>query len=109
MTIISLKTPAETCAHLGQRARHARLVQNLTQAELAARAGISPGAVRKLESGGQTTLSTFVRVAFALGAANDFEHLLSPQLASIAQMQRETSTASRQRARRAKPVAPRGS
>lgn len=105
MTLISLRTPAETCAHLGHRARHARLLQNLTQAELAARAGISPGAVRKLESGGQTTLATFVRVAFALGAASDFERLLVPQVASIAQMEREASAASRQRARRAKPVA----
>lgn len=108
MTIISLKTPAETCAHLGQRARHTRLLQNLTQAELAARAGISPGAVRKLESGGQTTLATFVRVAFALGAAGDFEQFLVPQVASIAQMERDANTALRQRVRRARPLAARG-
>lgn len=108
MTIITLKTPAETCADLGERARRARLVQNLTQAELAARAGISPGAVRKLEAGGQTTLSTFVRIAFALGAAADFEQLLAPQTASIAQMEREASSARRQRARSPKPVAPSG-
>ena len=107
MTIILLATPAETCAHLGARARHIRLAQNLTQAELAARAGISHGAVRKLESGGQTTLSTFVRVAFALGAANDFEQMLAPQVASIAQMKREAGAASRQRARRKSPLAPR--
>ena len=105
MTLILLNTPAETCVRLGQRARHARLLQNLTQAELAARAGISPGAVRKLESGGQTTLATFVRVAFALGVASDFEQLLVPQVTSIAQMERAASAASRQRARRAKPPA----
>lgn len=105
MTFIVLKTPAEACAHLGERARHARLAQNLTQAEIAARAGISPGAVRKLESGGQTTLSTFVRVAFVLGAASDFEQLLVPQVASIAQMEREAGAASRKRARRTRPSA----
>jgi len=77
-----------------------RLAQNLTQADLAGRAGVSSGAVRKLESGGLTTLATFVKCVQALGAADEFESLLSPQVASIAQMEREAAGAVRKRARR---------
>jgi transcriptional regulator with XRE-family HTH domain len=99
MTII-LNTPVEICAQLGTRARHARLARNLTQGELAARAGVSLGALRKLEAGGQTTLVTFVKCACALDAASDFENLLAPRLTSIAQMEREEAASLRRRARR---------
>ena len=103
MAIIQLQTPDEICALLGERAKRARLAQNLTQAELAGRADVSFGAVRKLEAGGQTTLATFVKIASALGAAHDFEQLLAPRLTSIAQMERESAVALRKRARRANP------
>jgi transcriptional regulator with XRE-family HTH domain len=99
MTII-FNTPVEICAQLGTRARHARLARNLTQGELAARAGVSLGALRKLEAGGQTTLVTFVKCACALDAASDFENLLAPRLTSIAQMEREEAASLRRRARR---------
>ena len=101
---ISFQTTAETCATLGQRARQARLSQNLTQADLAGRAGISLGAVRKLEDGGHTTLATFVKCVQALGAAQELENLLSPQVTSIAQMERESEGAVRKRARRSNPA-----
>jgi len=99
--IIELSTCAEICSLLGERVRRLRLVQNLTQAELAGRAGISFGAVRKLENGGQSTLATFVKCVQALGASGDFEHLLSPPGTSIAQMERNAYAAGRKRARRA--------
>ena len=103
MAVISLQTSEEICALLGERARRVRLAQNLTQAELAGRADVSFGAVRKLETGGKTTLDTFVKVASALGAATDFERLLAAPLTSIAQMERESAVALRKRARRANP------
>ena len=99
--IIDLHTFTEICALLGERVRRLRLAQNLTQTELAGRAGISFGAVRKLESGGQSTLATFVKCVQALGATGDFEHLLSPPSTSIAQMERKAYAAVRKRARRA--------
>ena len=97
---IALCTFIEICALLGARVRGLRRAQNLTQSELAGRAGISFGAVRKLEAGGQSTLATFVKCVQALGASNDFEHLLAPPLTSIAQMERKAATAGRKRARR---------
>ena len=99
MQSIKLFTTSEICALLGNRARQSRLAQNLTQAELAARAGVSSGAVRKLEAGGQTTLATFIRCVQALGAESDLEPVLAPPLQSIAQMERNAQVALRKRAR----------
>ena len=99
MTFI-LNTPTETCAQLGVRARNMRLALNLTQADLASRAGVSGGAVRKLEADGQTTLATFVKCACAMGAASEFETLLAPRTMSIAQMEKNAAVLQRKRARR---------
>ena len=100
MKLVKLFTTAEICTLLGARARQLRLAQNLTQAELAARAGVSFGAVRKLEANGQTTLATFIRCVQALGAEEELEPLLAPRLQSIAAMERHEHAVQRQRARR---------
>lgn len=89
------------CATLGTRVRQLRLSQNLTQAELGARAGVSFGAVRTLESSGQTTLATFVKCVQALGAAGDLEAVLTPPARSIAQL--ETHFQAMRRLRASKP------
>jgi DNA-binding XRE family transcriptional regulator len=100
VTIIELQTPAEIISLLSRRAREARLAANLTQAELAGRAGISLGAVRKLESGGQTTLPTFVRCVVALGEVRSLGSVLErPAPASIAEMARQAGARPRRRAR----------
>ena len=88
----------EVCATLGARVRQLRLSQNLTQAELGARAGVSFGAVRTLESSGQTTLSTFVKCVQALGAAGEFEPMLMPPARSIAQLEKHFQATRRLRA-----------
>ena len=95
---IKLSSSDEVCATLGARVRQLRLSQNLTQAELGARAGVSFGAVRKLESNGQTTLATFVKCVQALGAAGDLEAVLTPPARSIAQLEKNFQAARRLRA-----------
>lgn len=67
MTLI-LSTPEEILAILGRRVREQRLLQELPQRELAQMAGLSLGAVRKLEATGHSSLGTLVRVMQALGA-----------------------------------------
>ncbi len=104
MKSLKLSTTTEICTLLGARARQLRLAQNLTQAELAARAAISFGAVRKLETNGQTTLATFISCVQALGAESDLESVLAPRLQSIAEMERHEQAAQRQRARRPRRV-----
>ncbi len=96
LTILSAE---EHCAALGQRVRQTRLRQNLTQAELGARAGVSHGAVRKLEASGQTTLLTFVNCLQALGLAKELETLLKPEPRSIADWEAGRLALTRRRAR----------
>lgn len=99
MLFVELSTPAEICQQLGQRLRAQRLAQLLSQAELAARAGVALGTLRKLEATGQTSTETLVRVAQTLGLAASLLELWQPQaVQSIAQMQRAEAAASRQRA-----------
>jgi transcriptional regulator with XRE-family HTH domain len=47
---------------LGSRIQRERLNRNLTQSDLAERAGIGARTIRYLEAGRQTTVATFIRV-----------------------------------------------
>jgi transcriptional regulator with XRE-family HTH domain len=95
-----LPAPA-VCAQLGQRLRALRLLRNLGQAELAARAGCSLSAVRRLEAQGQGSLELVVRVAQALQAAEGLGMLFElPALTSIAQAEALAGGPSRRRASR---------
>ena len=85
---------------LGSRLRAQRLAQNLPQRELAQMAGLSLGALRKLETNGQTSLETLVRVVQALGLAGELESLFVLRRASIAQMEQVEAASQRKRARR---------
>lgn len=51
---------------IGQRLARLRLARNVTQAELADKAGIGVRTLRRLEAGEPSTLDTFLRVATAL-------------------------------------------
>ncbi len=62
-----LKTTAELEKQLGVDVRRVRHLRQLTQAELAERANVSLSAVKYLEAGRGSSLSTLVRVARALG------------------------------------------
>lgn len=86
---LSLATPQELSLELGARVRAQRLSQLLSQAELALRAGVSTGALKKLERDGQANMLTFMRTVTALGLAKDLEPLLAlkPQT-SIAEMEK---------------------
>ena len=96
-----LATAPELCRELGTRLRSHRLQQGLTQDELAARAGVSPGAVKKLERDGQANTLTLVRAVQALGLAAELETLFRPRgQASIADMERAEQLHQRKRAPR---------
>ena len=95
-----LSTPAEILLALGGRLRAQRLAQSLTQRDLAQMAGLSLGALRKLETDGQCSLETLVRVAQALGLAAAMDALFVLQPQSIAQMEQAARARPRQRAPR---------
>ncbi len=95
-----LATSEEIVRALGLRLRVQRLARSITQAELASRAGVAVGSVKKLESSGNTTLRTFISVVQALSLTGEFAAILALKPhASIAEMER-AQRATRQRARR---------
>jgi len=72
-------TDEATLSELGGRLAQVRLDRNLTQAQLAAEAGVSKRTVERLESGSVATqLSGFIRVCRVLGIVERFD-LLVPE------------------------------
>ena len=61
---------------LGSRFQRERLNRNLTQAELAKRAGIGMRTVRYLEAGQPTTVETLIRILRALDKLDALDALL---------------------------------
>lgn len=95
-----LASHAEILQTLGERLRTQRLLQALSQQELAIMAGLSLGAVRKLERNGQSSLETVVRVAVALGLTDQLDPLFLPRRQTLAEAERVLSARERQRAPR---------
>lgn len=106
--MIDLLPATSVCIQLGQRLRALRLLRNLSQDELAARAGCSLSAVRRLEAKGQGSLELVVRVAQALQSAEGLNSLFEmPALTSIAQAEAQAASPGRRRASRRAAGAPR--
>lgn len=95
-----LSPVAEIQHILGQRLRAQRLAQGLPQRELAQMAGLSMGALRKLEGSGQSSLETMIRVVQALGLVDQLEAVFLPERQSIAQLEQAEAAGRRQRAPR---------
>ena len=98
----NLSTCSEILQALGTRLREQRLARSLTQRELAQMAGLSLGALRKLETNGQCSLETVVRVVQALGLLHTLDDLFVLKRQSIAQMEQAYLVSRRQRAPRKK-------
>ena len=94
----NINTAEEILRQFALRLRAQRLAQELSQHALAGMAGLSLGAVRKLETDGQCSLETLVRVAQALGLVGELEPLFAQKSESIAAMQRAARVQLRQRA-----------
>lgn len=79
MLTFELATHREICGELCERLRQQRLIQNLSQDEVAARAGLSRGTVKNLESKQQVSLESMVRVVMVLGLADSLAELFVPR------------------------------
>jgi transcriptional regulator with XRE-family HTH domain len=64
---------------LGRRVAQHRLAQNVSQSQLAARAGIGVATLHRLEHGSPVDLTTFIRVLRALGRLDEIDAVL-PEL-----------------------------
>ena len=85
---------------LGQRLRAQRLSRLMPQAELARRAGVALGSVKQLESSGNTTLQTWVRVLQALSLTDEIAGLLQLKPSTSIAAMESAELAQRKRARR---------
>lgn len=97
--VIASKTDDEILKELGGRLRSYRLQMNLTQAELAIRAGVSRTTIRDAELGRDSQLSTLVKLLRGLGRLGDLDAFLpAPSVSPIQLMKRQGKP--RQRARK---------
>ena len=73
MKITNLLSDTGVLAILGERVSQQRLQRNLTQAELAATAGVSKRTIERLEAGESSQLSNFIRVLRALDKLDNLD------------------------------------
>lgn len=76
--MISLKTDSEVLQQLADKCRELRLRQNMSQRDVAERAGIALPTYRRFEQAGQISLERFVAVVRALNRLPELESLLNP-------------------------------
>jgi len=97
---LSLNKPSEIVKLLCTRLRTERLARQMTQAEVAARAGIGVSTLSNLEAGRSVAFESLVRVAMVLGRADELGNLFKPRLDSLEDMLRYESSSRRQRIRK---------
>lgn len=73
----SVATSNQIEAALCKRLESIRLSRNITQAQLAEEAGVSPRTIGRLEKGQGVSVDTFIRIMIALGIQQNLEALLS--------------------------------
>lgn len=97
--VIERNTDQEILQEVGGRIRAYRLQRNLSQEELARRAGVNRTTVRDIEGGKDSQLSTLAKLMRALGRLEDLNAFLP--LASVSPIQlMKLRGRPRQRARR---------
>ena len=70
-----LTSPGEIKKELATREKLRRKELKISQKEMAKRAGVSLGSLRRFEQSGEISLSSLVNIAFALNCEEDFEAL----------------------------------
>lgn len=100
MLDLNFSKPNEIVKRLCERLRMERLMQEMSQADLAGRAGIGINTVSNLEAGRNIGFENIVRVAMALGRAHELENLFQPKLDSIDDILRYENNATRHRTKR---------
>ncbi|MDR1118093.1 MAG: helix-turn-helix transcriptional regulator [Bifidobacteriaceae bacterium] len=96
---IDFVTTGEIGEALGRQIRGLRLDQNLDQAGLASQANVSLSAVKALEAGRGSSLSTLIRVARALGRLDWLYDLRpAPEVSPMALLRAQQGIKERRRA-----------
>ena len=75
---VDLISPFDTMISVAQRAKALRLEQNITQQELADKAGIAIGTVKRFEKIGEIQFNHLLRIALVLGRLEEFFDIFAP-------------------------------
>lgn len=102
MMDLSLTKPDEIVKLLCERLRKERIALQMTQADVAARAGVGVNTVSNMESGRNIGFESLVRVAMVLGRGKELEALFKPKLESLDDLRRYEESVSRQRIKKGK-------
>ena len=79
-TMYSLEpTPIETSKLLAKRFRILRKQNKYSQEEMAERAGVSLGSLKRFESTGKISLESFLKLLKLIGRINELDMLLQPK------------------------------
>lgn len=70
-----LRSPADINMEIAQRVRKKRKANKLTQQQLSRKSGVSLGSLKRFEQIGEISLSSLIKIAFALGCEEDFDAL----------------------------------
>lgn len=97
---LGFHTSRELVQMLCERLRKERLAQQWTQADVAARAGISVNTVSNLEAGKSVAFEKLVCVAILLGRSDEMAALFKPKLNCLQDILRYELGAGRQRIRK---------
>lgn len=94
--------PSEVLRALGARARQLRVLRELQQSELAARAGVGVATLQRFEKTGRASIENVFRIAIALQADSAFARLFElPKYTSFDEALDRPARLARQRVRRA--------
>lgn len=102
MLDLSLTKPDELVRMLCGRLRQERITQQMTQSDVASRAGLGVNTVSNLESGRNVNFESVVRVAMVLGRNKELETLFQPRLESLDDLRRYEESISRKRIKKRK-------
>lgn len=72
-----LKSPGDVNRDVATRVRERRKEKKLSQAQLSECSNVSLGSVKRFEQTGEISLTSLIKIAFALGCEDDFEALFS--------------------------------
>lgn len=100
MLELDFVTPSELVKRLCDRLRKERLAMQLTQADVAGRAGVGTNTVSNMEAGRNVGFENVVRVAMVLGRTKELEELFMPKLDSLDDIRRYETSVKRQRIKR---------
>ena len=97
---LNFSKPDEIVRLLCERLRKERLSRQMTQADVAARAGIGVNTVSNLEAGRNVGFESMVRVAMVLGRLHELQELFKPRLDSLDDILRYDNSANRHRVKK---------